>query len=30
MPFPLVLPYDQNLNTTQLVDGFSMMMNMTK
>jgi hypothetical protein len=29
MSYPLVLPYDQNLNTTQLVDGFSMMMNIT-
>jgi len=29
MSYPLVLPYNQNLNVTQLVDGFSMMMNIT-
>jgi len=29
MSYPLVLPYDQNLNATQLVNGFSMMMNIT-
>jgi len=28
MSYPLVLP-NQNLNATQLVDGFSMMMNIT-
>jgi ABC-type polysaccharide transport system permease subunit len=27
MSYPFVFPYNQNLNTTQLVDGFTMMMN---